>query len=485
MNKLLWSSSLALATAAFLTACGDETTNITETTGPTSVTKFKDLGECTADNSGDMVYVKDQASIYFCADSVWKEMSASTANGSDGKDGSDGKNGSDGKDGKNGKSAYELSGSKLSLEDWLKSLNGDNGESCTAVENAKENGYDIVCGDKVKGTLKNGTSGTSCEIVNDKDGIVTLKCGDVETELYKAVCGATPYDPAKKFCFDMELYDLCDGEIYTPGKDLCESGKLQKFCYFKEDSPIRYDVQTHFCYGEKVYELCGGEDYDPTKYDCVDNQKQKKKTCKGIQYNQENEFCAMWGSVEFGTYKMVTIGTGDKAQTWMAQNLDYEVTGSSCYNEDCSQYGRYYTWNAAINNSTPDVNGNIQGVCPDGWHLPTKGEWEQLISNVEENEKGIAGMLLKDSVGWRGDKEYKGTNATGFTALPAGYMLSDTDRSDDKQRAFFWSTTESETEGDAYYMVLSYNYAGAVVSNNNTDHNISKTSRLSIRCLKD
>ena len=193
----------------------------------------------------------------------------------------------------------------------------------------------------------------------------------------------------------------------------------------------------------------------------------------------------MWGSVEFGTYKMVTIGTGDKAQTWMAQNLDYEVTGSSCYNEDCSQYGRYYSWNAAINNSTSDVNGNIQGVCPDGWHLPTKGEWEQLISNVEENEKGIAGMLLKDSVGWRGDKEYKGTNATGFTALPAGYMLSDTDRSDDKQRAFFWSTTESETEGDAYYMVLSYNYAGAVVSNNNTDHNISKTSRLSIRCLKD
>ena len=91
-----------------------EKTNITETTGPTSVTKFKDLGECTADNSGDMVYVKDQASIYFCADSVWKEMSASAANGSDGKDGSDGND---------GKSAYELSGSKLSLEDWLESLN--------------------------------------------------------------------------------------------------------------------------------------------------------------------------------------------------------------------------------------------------------------------------------------------------------------------------------------------------------------------------
>ena len=279
----------------------------------------------------------------------------------------------------------------------------------------------------------------------------------------------------------MELYDLCDGEIYTPGKDLCESGKLQKLCYFDGDSPIRYDVQTHFCYGEKVYELCGGEDYDPTKYDCVDNQKQEKKTCKGIQYNPENEFCAMRGSVEFGTYKMVTIGTGDNAQTWMAQNLDYEVTGSSCYNEDCSQYGRYYSWNVAINNSTPNANGNIQGVCPDGWHLPTKAEWEQLIQNVDENKKHIAGIVLKDSVVWIENTDYKGTNATGFTALPAGYMLSDTDRSDDKQRAFFWSTTESETEGKAYYMNLSYNSADAVVS----DINHSKTSRMSIRCLKD
>jgi hypothetical protein len=106
---------------------------------------------------------------------------------------------------------------------------------------------------------------------------LSLECGDVETELYKAVCGATPYDPAKKFCFDMELYDLCDGGVYTPDKDLCESGKLQKLCYFDGNDSIRYDVQTHFCYGEKVYELCGGEDYDPTKYDCVDNQKQKKK----------------------------------------------------------------------------------------------------------------------------------------------------------------------------------------------------------------
>ena len=57
---------------------------------------------------------------------------------------------------------------------------------------------------------------------------------------------------------------------------------------------------------------------------------------------------------------------------------------------------------------------------------------------------------------------------------------------DDKQRAFFWSATESEKEGDAYYVVLSYNNTDAVVSNNNSSMIIlSKTSRMSIRCLKD
>jgi uncharacterized protein (TIGR02145 family) len=112
--------------------------------------------------------------------------------------------------------------------------------------------------------------------------------------------------------------------------------------------------------------------------------------------------------------------------------------------------------------------------------LPTKAEWEQLIQNVEENKKNIAGIVLKDSVVWI-DHDDKGTNATGFSALPAGYMISDTDRSDEPERAFFWSTTESEIEGNAYYMVLSYNSADAVVS----DTNHSKTSRMSIRCLKD
>ena len=85
MNKLLWQSSFALATVAFLAACGDETTNVTETTGPTSVAKFKDLDECTTENDGALVYVKDSAAAYLCSDSVWNVLSITAANGSNGK----------------------------------------------------------------------------------------------------------------------------------------------------------------------------------------------------------------------------------------------------------------------------------------------------------------------------------------------------------------------------------------------------------------
>ena len=103
------------------------------------------------------------------------------------------------------------------------------------------------------------------------------------------------------------------------------------------------------------------------------------------------------------TYKTVTIGT----QTWMAQNLNYAYTDvpykqgnytsdstSWCYKDDannCSKYGRLYTWVAAMDSvGTWSTNGKgcgynktcsptypVRGICPEGWHLPTE-EWQCL-----------------------------------------------------------------------------------------------------------
>jgi uncharacterized protein (TIGR02145 family) len=74
----------------------------------------------------------------------------------------------------------------------------------------------------------------------------------------------------------------------------------------------------------------------------------------------------------------------------MAQNLNYETKNSYCYNDSttyCEKYGRLYTLAAAMD-SVKIGCGNglvcspaypVQGVCPDGWHLPDTTEWNEML----------------------------------------------------------------------------------------------------------
>lgn len=106
-------------------------------------------------------------------------------------------------------------------------------------------------------------------------------------------------------------------------------------------------------------------------------------------------------------YKTVKIGD----QTWMAENLNYKADSSFCYNNkesNCAKYGRLYTWNAAVGKSEDACgfghtcslpSGNIQGICPDGWHLPSNGEFEALIEAA--GSKYVAGMKLKSTSDWK------------------------------------------------------------------------------------
>ena len=88
-------------------------------------------------------------------------------------------------------------------------------------------------------------------------------------------------------------------------------------------------------------------------------------------------------------YKIVTVDIvleGDVTiqRTWMAQNLNYEVPDSFCYKNEsayCEAYGRLYTFQAA------------QAACPDGWHVPTIGEWNLLFNTYGGTHK--AGVALQ------------------------------------------------------------------------------------------
>jgi len=115
-------------------------------------------------------------------------------------------------------------------------------------------------------------------------------------------------------------------------------------------------------------------------------------------------------------YKMVTIGD----QTWMAENLNYNASGSKCYDykeSNCQKYGRLYNLITAMEIDTTNKvwftmdKKQHQGICPKVWHLPSAEEWEELVGIAGGRKK--AGKKLISA-------EFNGTDDYGFSALLGG-----------------------------------------------------------------
>ena len=165
------------------------------------------------------------------------------------------------------------------------------------------------------------------------------------------------------------------------------------------------------------------------------------------------------------TYKTVKIGS----QIWMAENLNYKFVDSRCVDGDTEnnkKYGRRYTWKAA------------KVARPDGWHRPSKKEWDALEKFVADTlfrgDKDYVGYALKAKKGWKDGGN--GSDAFGFGALPAGrshgvggVVL---------EYADFWSATEDGARS-AFYRSLSDAGTGLYSRVSLKDY------ALSVRCVKD
>ena len=164
---------------------------------------------------------------------------------------------------------------------------------------------------------------------------------------------------------------------------------------------------------------------------------------------------------EGNKYPTVKIGQ----QIWMAKNLNVNVPGSMCYENDpanCKKYGRLYTWKAA------------REACPTGWHLPSKDEFGKLLATVWASSGDRSEALRAGS--WN-----NGANKFGFSALPAGYYNGIDKKFYDLGRdAEFWSSTEF-TSGYAYHLDI-LSYALADVSSHS---DVGKGHGRSVRCLQD
>ena len=122
-------------------------------------------------------------------------------------------------------------------------------------------------------------------------------------------------------------------------------------------------------------------------------------------------------------YKTVTIG----ARIWMSENLNYlpndtvgtiwagkTLCGGGAWKTktegDCETFGRLYEEDfASITNYT-------QAICPDGWSLPTKAQYQEFISSLGDDAANK--MRIDNSVYWDVDDA---TNQSGFSAVPSGY----------------------------------------------------------------
>ena len=201
-------------------------------------------------------------------------------------------------------------------------------------------------------------------------------------------------------------------------------------------------------------------------------------------------------------YKTVVIGM----QTWMAENLNYADSTASpvlegkswCYGnsaDSCAKYGRLYTWAAAIDSvslyndkdidcgyyKTCTLPDSVYGVCPEGWHLPTRVEWYALYNFVDDEQNVGVGMALKAKSGWTGysvSVTPTGKDAYGFSALPAGLRDSNGEFYFVCSVAYFLSSSEYDSS-DVYGRYLGYYDENF----NNTWNN--KNFAYSVRCLKN
>ncbi len=195
---------------------------------------------------------------------------------------------------------------------------------------------------------------------------------------------------------------------------------------------------------------------------------------------------------DFQIYNTVLIGT----QCWLKENLNagVKVSGSQtnngviekyCYDNDetyCDEYGGLYKWNEMMQYTTAPA---AQGICPDGWHIPTEFEWQDLEfylgmapCQIEwPGWRGVnEGWKLKSTFGWNNNGN--GIDSVGFRGLPAGHRPPDGLFADLTIYACWWSSTEKPVN-DAYCRLLKDEF---IKINRKF---LPMTWGISVRCLKD
>lgn len=157
----------------------------------------------------------------------------------------------------------------------------------------------------------------------------------------------------------------------------------------------------------------------------------------------------------------------------MTRNLNVDVNGSSCYEdypENCEKYGRIYTWSMAmgidISYDRKKYGTTIephQGICPEGSHLPSYEEWNQLNEFIKEYPDYL--IYFQNQYG--GAYDYH------------GYYRNE------GSEALFMSSTEYDVSGTIYPYEFAWLWAIHNYSNHFDKDNGHKYTGAYVRCVKN
>jgi uncharacterized protein (TIGR02145 family) len=247
----------------------------------------------------------------------------------------------------------------------------------------------------------------------------------------------------------------------------------------------------------------------------------------GTAYGHEESFttddlftnCGSVTDVEGNVYKTVVIGS----QCWLRENLrttkyadgtsidygDASTSDSDPYyyypgssEDNVPTYGLLYNWPAVMGgeNSSEDNPSGVQGVCPNGWHLPSVAEWNQLSDYVSsqsayycDNNHDFIAKAFAATSGWQENADpcavgnnLSANNATGLTILPAGFLDDGGSYLEFSTMTILWSATEyNASSGSCSYlgwydaMLNDYLNLGKNIDYMTKDHGFS------VRCVRN
>lgn len=138
-------------------------------------------------------------------------------------------------------------------------------------------------------------------------------------------------------------------------------------------------------------------------------------------------------------------------------------------NDNVAKFGRLYDWESVIKDGADNAYGHLQGICPDGWYLPTDLKYDFL---------GTFGVdALKSPLYWL---DGGGNNSTGFTSLPGGYYDGSINRYLNLMgEAYYWATTKVDDHWTPVPCNIHYT-CNAII-----DASSREGLGYSVRCIKE